>query len=426
MKKSILGIFFLAAMVAGVSSCKQSVIEPLTGKFPAPTKVEVKGNASNLVNNKDKANKQRTISFELTEGSNTLHVNFAADFNKYYLPGNTYTFSTSANAKKGTYFASTVNGKEITSGSFIVKEYSESHDFYGIDAMVFVSNSNEAYHITWDGFLEFEPEAPEAADYMFTSTESVPTDASGNTYPDLTKYTMTITKDGDTVGGLELVVANGSDITGKYTVASYAHEDHTAGNGYDLSVYIPGWVGGTYLYVDGALVLIDEGETLEVTLDKTTGWYTVKTAKFEYTMEKALTTYTMTDDTTGTVTDTDGQTVVPGFTRHSIVLKEGETIVAMFDLVVKEGSDIEGEYSIAGYPHEDHVAGNGWDASAWGYGMGGCIVAAGEENFLMQGGTINVTANSDGSYTFKGTVSGYTNVTYTQSEEFSFALKGKF
>ena len=63
----------------------------------------------------------------------------------------------------------------------------------------------------------------------------------------------------------QLVLKEGSeDFEGEYTCKEYAHEDHTFGNGYDLSMY--GWgVGGTRYLMDGALVLVNPGETLTVT-----------------------------------------------------------------------------------------------------------------------------------------------------------------
>jgi hypothetical protein len=63
----------------------------------------------------------------------------------------------------------------------------------------------------------------------------------------------------------QLVLAEGAtDFSGEYTCKEYAHEDHTFGNGYDLSAWGMG-MGGTRYLKDGAVVLVNPGETLTVT-----------------------------------------------------------------------------------------------------------------------------------------------------------------
>jgi len=63
----------------------------------------------------------------------------------------------------------------------------------------------------------------------------------------------------------QLVLTEGSEqFEGEYVCKEYAHEDHTFGNGYDLSMWGMG-MGGTRYMKDGAVVLVNPGETLTVT-----------------------------------------------------------------------------------------------------------------------------------------------------------------
>ena len=65
----------------------------------------------------------------------------------------------------------------------------------------------------------------------------------------------------------QLVLTEGvTDLSGEYTCVEYAHEDHTFGNGYDLSMWGMGMGGTRYLAEDGSVVLVNPGETLTVTL----------------------------------------------------------------------------------------------------------------------------------------------------------------
>ena len=64
----------------------------------------------------------------------------------------------------------------------------------------------------------------------------------------------------------QLVLTEGSDaFEGEYLCKEYAHEDHTFGNGYDLSMWGMGMGGTRYLAADGSVVLVNPGETLTVT-----------------------------------------------------------------------------------------------------------------------------------------------------------------
>jgi hypothetical protein len=70
---------------------------------------------------------------------------------------------------------------------------------------------------------------------------------------------------GEECAWFQLVLTEGSEqFEGEYICKEYAHEDHTFGNGYDLSMWGMG-MGGTRYMKDGAVVLVNPGETLTVT-----------------------------------------------------------------------------------------------------------------------------------------------------------------
>lgn len=96
------------------------------------------------------------------------------------------------------------------------------------------------------------------------------TDANNTLYEDVESHTLVL-KDGDTfVAQIKLVRSVGTkDLSGNYTVGEYAHEDMVAANGFDLGAMFgmdPGsWVIGSYYVQDGAIKVIEPGETIKVT-----------------------------------------------------------------------------------------------------------------------------------------------------------------
>ena len=94
---------------------------------------------------------------------------------------------------------------------------------------------------------------------------------------DVESHTLVMKDKNDAVvAQIKLVRSVGTtDLSGVYTVKEYAHEDLAAGNGFDLGVYFgmdPGaYVIGSYYIEDGALVIVEPGETITVSsiADKT-------------------------------------------------------------------------------------------------------------------------------------------------------------
>lgn len=115
--------------------------------------------------------------------------------------------------------------------------------------------------------------------YAMTDTVAADcTDAAGVAYPDVESHTLVMKDDSDQfVAQIKLIrTAGTTDLAGTYTVAEYAHEDFSAGNGFDLGVYFgmdPGaYVIGSYYVSDGEVVIIEPGETITVTSAGNNSW----------------------------------------------------------------------------------------------------------------------------------------------------------
>ena len=147
-----------------------------------------------------------------------------------------------------------------------------------------VAKKGTTYVITWGdestypNWAVFEGEiealtpsdAPGSETPEFTITEEL-SDAVDNTFapvPGVKTHNLTLKNAaGEEAVWFQLVLTEGvTDLSGEYTCVEYAHEDHTFGNGYDLSAWGMGVGGSRYLKDDGSVVLVNPGETLTVTL----------------------------------------------------------------------------------------------------------------------------------------------------------------
>ena len=208
-------------------------------------------------------------------------------------------------------------------------------------------------------------------------------------------------KAGEEVAWFQLVLTEGvSDYSGDYFCKEYAHEDHTFGNGYDLSMWGMGMGGSRYLKADGSVVLINPGESLSVSKLGDDIWE-ISGNGFDFVFGNGggsdEPVFIMTDELSDPVDETFAP--VSGVKTHNLTLKNdaGEE-VAWFQLVLTEGSDdFGGEYVCKEYAHEDHTFGNGYDLSAWGMGMGGTRYVGAEGSVVMvnPGETLTVTPVGD-------------------------------
>lgn len=272
-------------------------------------------------------------------------------------------------------------------------------------------------------------DVPDEADYIYTDQTSTPSDQSGASYPENVKHTLSLYAGSDFAGQLELVLPAGvTDLSGEYTCAEYAHEAYTIGNGYDFRSW--GWdvVGGSRIMGDSDWIILPAGETVTVMAIPETDFYRVNSASFgEFVIEAQLDleTLTLVISDGGAVTDTDN-TPVSGFERWNYGLYKDGALVANFELVIEEGGDIAGTYTVQGYPHADHIAGNGWGFAAWNYFGGSRVVDNGNILFINPESTFTVKKEADGSFIFKSkSVQVADANTGETTDGYKFAFKGK-
>ena len=112
---------------------------------------------------------------------------------------------------------------------------------------------------------ELMPHEVPTADYTYTDELSDPVDETFAPVAGVKTHNLTLkNKAGEEVAWFQLVLKEGeTNYAGDYYCKEYAHEDHTFGNGYDLSMWGMGMGGSRYLK-DGSVVLINPGETLSV------------------------------------------------------------------------------------------------------------------------------------------------------------------
>lgn len=109
------------------------------------------------------------------------------------------------------------------------------------------------------------PDVP-TPDYTLADVVGAVTGADWQPVPGVESHTLTLTdKSGNAAAQFVLILSEGSaEIAGTYTCQEYASEPYLMGNGYDLSAWGMG-IGGSYYYRGADVVLINAGETLEVT-----------------------------------------------------------------------------------------------------------------------------------------------------------------
>ena len=283
-----------------------------------------------------------------------------------------------------------------------------------------VAKKGAKYVITWgseytypnwaifEGEIEaLAPGEVPTPDYTYTETLGTPVDETFAPVAGMTTHSLVLSnKAGEEVAWFDLVLTEGvGDLSGDYLCKEYAHEDHTFGNGYDLSAWGMG-IGGSRYIKNGAVVLINPGETLSVSRlgDDV---YEISGDGFDFIFGNGGGSegpvYIITDETSGAVDETFAP--VEGVTTHNLTLKTEDGVeVAYFQLVLTEGSTaFEGEYVCKEYAHEDHTFGNGYDLSMYGMGMGGTryIGADGSVVLVNPGETLTVTV-SGGVYKFTG------------------------
>lgn len=424
MKKTLIYGMMVAALA--FASCTEHELEPLTGIFPEATVVELT-TLSSYTATKDEADR-RVFTLDLTDGTTPMHLTLIG--NKYFLTANQYTEALDAVAKNGNFVLgqSSIGGKNIKQGYITVDILEETEiengceNAYSIKAVVFLEDGTPL-KANWTGKMAFEKDAVLTPQYVYTDTVAQDCTLEDGSTPvtDVESHTLVLNDlDGNFAAQIKLIRKVGTkDLSGTYTVKEYAHEDFSAGNGFDLGIYFgmdPGaFVIGSYYVADGAVVILEPGASISVT-NMGDGVYSIDGDGFSFLtapegyVPGGLTIYDMTDTVAQDCTLEDGSTPVEDVESHTLVLKDSEGAVAAQIKLVRElgVTDLSGTYTVKEYAHEDFTAGNGFDLGIY-FGMdpGAYVIGTyfyGEEGELVivePGETITVSLDGD-VYTFEG------------------------
>jgi len=262
---------------------------------------------------------------------------------------------------------------------------------------------------TFTGEIEaLTPSAVPNPDYTYKDELSDPVDETFAPVAGVKTHNLTLfNASGEEVAWFQLVLKEGdSNYAGDYFCKEYAHEDHTFGNGYDLSMWGMGMGGSRYMK-NGQVVLINPGETLSVSRLADDIWE-ISGDGYDFIFGNGggsvTADYVITDELSDPVDETFAP--VAGVKTHNLTLKNAEGVECVwFQLVLTEGSDdFSGEYVCKEYAHEDHTFGNGYDLSMWGMGMGGTryVGADGAVVMVNPGETLTITQVGDATWKFTG------------------------
>ena len=423
-------IRFITAIALSLSvlACTNTELDPLTGVFPSPTETALGKEATAAVSAYKDDSDRRIFELELTGSGTSLKATLVGD--KYFLTANQYTEALDAVAKKGNFILgkTSVNGQAVKQGTITVELLSQTdteegcENTYAISTVIFLEDGTP-YKISWTGNLAFEKDAVLAPQFTYTDTVAQDCTLEDGSTPvtDVESHTLVL-KDfgGEFAAQFKLIRSVGTkDLAGSYTVKEYAHEDLTAGNGFDLGVYFgmdPGaFVIGSYYLADGAVVTLDAGAAFSVT-GMGDGIYSFDGDGFSFLaapegyVPGGVTVYDMTETVAADCTLEDGSTPVEDVESHTFVLKDADGAVAgQVKLIRALGADdLTGTYTVKEYAHEDFTAGNGFDLGVY-FGMdpGAFVIGTyhfGEEGELViaePGETITVSKDGD-VYTFEG------------------------
>ena len=130
--KLIYKLFAVAASILALSSCVESAIGPMTGKYEKPVVYEMNTLASQSV---EKGDKYRTFTVELSGDDNTsMTLKMVND--KYFLADGSYTPAPADQAKKNTYIVgnggTTFNNIPVETGSIKVAQGEGTYSFAGM------------------------------------------------------------------------------------------------------------------------------------------------------------------------------------------------------------------------------------------------------------------------------------------------------
>ena len=248
--KQIRYILMLLVMV-GFAACDSDSIEGLKGEFSDITFCNF--NSANVLPTEKLGKGVKALNAQFSDATgNNLSLSFGSK--EWILGEGTYSLVSSVSA--AATYAGTVNGSAISTGNMDVSLVGET---YFINGLVTTSDGKQ-YKTSYKGPLTFiiGEDDPEPSGYtMSIQTSEVAimdwTTWQTTTYPDVTKYSITI-NDPSGVQVAYFDVINGNDkkaneLTGSYTIVGDAHDAMQISAGYSLPDY--GMAGGT-AYMDAA------------------------------------------------------------------------------------------------------------------------------------------------------------------------------
>lgn len=407
MKKNI---FLIACMLLLLASCETSVLDPLEGKFPAPTVV----NCSNGSCEATKADGKRYFDLNISDGSTSLKALLIGD--SYYLTSNAYTEATEDNAKKGNYILgkTSVNGTMVETGTITV---TQNGDNYRVKAVLFLTDG-KPYRFSWNGTLAFEPD-PEPV----VLTQVLVAQANTNN-----TVTVKFGTDGMSVDMMGTPVGDGYALTadiysqdgtlheGVYTAAASSDNvgpgQFAPGYEYDLSEWGMGimhwgtcwWAGETVKHItSGTITVTKKGSKFTVTWggEETYPDWATFTGEIEGLAPQGLSIdYSYTDSVAPVA---EGSTVM----KHTVTLTDGDALVAVFELLLEDGNnELAGTYECKEYASEPGLVCNGYNFPDWGISGGSFYMKDGVRVDINAGETLEVKKLAKGAYEFKGS-SGY-------------------
>ena len=437
--KLIYKIFAAAASILALSSCVESAIEPMTGKYAKPVVYEMNTLASQSV---EKGDKYRTFTVELSGDNASMTLKMVND--KYFLADGSYTPAPADQAKKNTYIVgnggTTFNNIPVETGSIKVAQGEGTYSFAGIlwlaDESVIEIKSTVAL------VYEADPE-PVKLSTVLSATSNLANGSQTVTMQlaqdgiysewDMNTYQTIWHGEGNYLA-IDLYSADGYLHEGTYSasVVGGVVGEGQFGIGYDTTV---DWGWGPMEMKDwgtcwwsvsngaatakkilkGTINVSKKGSKWVIELISGEGKEMIW-AKFEGAID-ALTPqgsstpapeYTMTDKVDA-VYDASWA-VVAGVEKHIVTLTKGEETAAIFELITVEGGVIEGTFTSQEYASAAGLMGNGF--SFPGFEGGSRYWVNGEMVLINPGETVEVAKLADGLYSFTGST-GYEFVAAT-------------
>ena len=419
MKKTLL--YGMMAAALALVSCVKTEMKPLDPQnpiFPEATVVEMTTLTSSDATKDEEG--RRVFTLDLTDGTTPMHLTLIGS--KYFLTANQYTEALEAVAKNGNFILgkTTVGGKNVKQGFINVDILEEvetetgCENTYKIAAVVFLEDGTP-YKANWTGKIAYDSDPILGPQYHYTDTIAQDcTDQGGTLYTDVESHTLVLNDlEGNFAAQIKLIRSVGAkDLSGEYIVAEYAHENFTAGNGFDMTPY--GWpvvIGSYYLDADGNNVIIEPGAKISVTKAGEGGFYSIDGDGFSFLCAPegyipGILIYDSVDTVAQDCTDAGG-TLYEDVESHTIVLTNAEqATVAQIKLVRSVGTtDLTGVYTVTEYAHEDFTAGNGFDMTPYGWPVViGTYYYDEEGNVVIvePGETITVTSAGQDTYKFEG------------------------